>query len=75
MASKPVMVTAPLVVLLYDRMFLAASLRAAFRDRKTLYLGLASTWVLLALLLWVGAREYTASAGFVFSFGRITPST
>lgn len=50
MAAKAVMVTAPVVVLLYDRCFAAGTFRAALRKRWGLYLGLAATWsVLLAL--------------------------
>jgi len=51
MATKEVMVTAPLVVLLYDRTFLAGSFRGALRRRWGLYAGLAATWVLLAYLV------------------------
>jgi len=51
MATKEVMVTAPLVVLLYDRTFLAGSLKEALRRRWVLYLGLAASWGLLAYLL------------------------
>lgn len=51
MATKEVMVTAPIVVLLYDRTFLAGSFRAAWKQRKTVHLALAATWLLLALLL------------------------
>jgi tetratricopeptide (TPR) repeat protein len=48
MGTKQVMVTAPLVVLLYDRTFLAGTFREAWRRRWGLYLGLAATWLLLA---------------------------
>ena len=41
MASKEVMVSAPLIVLLYDRAFLAGSLREAWRRRYGFYLALA----------------------------------
>jgi len=51
MATKEVMVTAPLVVLLYDRTFLAGSFADALRQRWKLYAGLAATWGLLALLV------------------------
>jgi tetratricopeptide (TPR) repeat protein len=51
MACKEVMVTAPLMVLLYDRTFLAGSFAEAFRRRWGLYLGLAATWGLLACLV------------------------
>jgi len=50
MATKEVMATAPLAVLAYDRTFVAGSFRGALRLRWRLYLGLASTWVPLALL-------------------------
>ena len=54
MASKEVMVTAPLVILLFDRTFVAASFREAWRQRWRCYAGLASTWALLAVLV-IGA--------------------
>lgn len=47
MGSKEVMATAPLLVLTYDRVFLAASWRDVFTRRGALYLGLAATWVIL----------------------------
>jgi len=46
-ASKEVMVSAPLMVLLYDRTFVSGSFREAWRRRWPLYLALASTWILL----------------------------
>jgi tetratricopeptide (TPR) repeat protein len=51
MATKEVMVTAPVVILLYDRVFLAGTWRGALR-RRGLYLGLAATWLLLGVLVW-----------------------
>ena len=51
MATKEVMVTAPLVVVLHDRTFLAGSFPQAWRRRWGLYLGLAATWALLAFLV------------------------
>lgn len=62
MASKESMITAPLAVVLYDRVFLFDSLRAAFRSRARLYLGLAASWVLLAAL--VASAPRNLSAGF-----------
>jgi Flp pilus assembly protein TadD len=47
MGSKEVMAVAPLLVLLYDRVFLAGSFAEAFRRRGDLYLGLAATWLVL----------------------------
>jgi tetratricopeptide (TPR) repeat protein len=48
--SKEVIVTAPVMVLLYDRTFFAGSLREAWRLRWRYYLGLACTWLQLACL-------------------------
>jgi tetratricopeptide (TPR) repeat protein len=47
--SKEVIVSAPLVLLLYERTFLVGSLRAARRSWP-LYAGLMLSWVLLSLL-------------------------
>ena len=58
MASKEEMVTAPVVVLLYDRAFLAGSWSELARRRRGLYAGLAGTWLLLAILM---ARGTTPS--------------
>jgi tetratricopeptide (TPR) repeat protein len=63
MASKPVMVVTPLVVLLYDRVFLAGSWRGAWERRRALYLFLAATWGVLVVLL-SGNHESAATAGF-----------
>jgi tetratricopeptide (TPR) repeat protein len=51
MATKEVMVSAPLMVLLYDRTFAAGSFREAWRLRWRYYLGLAGAWLLLARLM------------------------
>lgn len=66
MATKEVMVSAPILVLLYDRTFVAGSFREAWQRRKGWYLGLAASWVVLAILLvGTGSRGGTigASAG------------
>lgn len=51
MATKEVMATAPLLVLLYDRTFVAGTFAAAWRRRHGYYLALGSTWLVLAALL------------------------
>jgi Flp pilus assembly protein TadD len=51
MATKEVMVSAPLMVLLYDRTFIAGSFPQAWKQRWQLYVGLASTWVVLGYLV------------------------
>jgi tetratricopeptide (TPR) repeat protein len=50
MLSKESMVTAPLIVVLYDRIFLFESMRQAFAARGRFYLALVSTWVIFAAL-------------------------
>lgn len=47
MGSKEVMVSAPLVVLLYDRCFLSTSFRDTWQRRWRLYLTLAATWLVI----------------------------
>jgi protein O-mannosyl-transferase len=48
MGSKESMVTAPLMVLFYDLAFESRSITKALTVRRTLYLGLAATWLVLA---------------------------
>lgn len=62
MMSKESMVTAPLAVMLIDRIFLFSSWREAFSARARLYAGLAATWIVLAALVASGPRSI--SAGF-----------
>ncbi|MFT3870129.1 MAG: tetratricopeptide repeat protein [Nibricoccus sp.] len=49
--TKETIVAAPVVVLLYDRTFLAGSFRAAWQARGRIYGALAATWLLLAVLV------------------------
>jgi tetratricopeptide (TPR) repeat protein len=53
---KEVIATAPLLVLLYDRTFIASSFSAALRLRWRFYAALAATWLPLAYFL-VGVGE------------------
>ena len=62
MASKEVMVTAPVMVWLYDRTFVAGTFYAAWRRRWRLYLALAGTWLLLGWLL-IGVKERDVGFG------------
>ncbi|MCX6934198.1 MAG: tetratricopeptide repeat protein, partial [Verrucomicrobia bacterium] len=64
MAAKEVMVTAPLVVLLYDRTFVAGTVAGALRVRRSYYAALAGTWLLLAFLVLQNTGARGASAGF-----------
>lgn len=59
MASKEAMVTAPVMVVLYDRAFAGRPTRA----RLWLYAGLASTWLVFAALLAAGPRASTVGFG------------
>ncbi len=63
MASKEVMVSAPLVALFYDRTFFAGSFAAAWRARWRLHVGLAASWLLLGYLVW-STRGRGGTAGF-----------
>ena len=65
MATKEVMATAPLVMLLYDRTFVAGTFTGAWRARRGYYCGLAATWLGLAALLAStgGNRGGTAGLG------------
>lgn len=51
MASKEVMVSAPLMVLLYDRTFAAGTFREAWNRRKWSYVSLGTTWIFLGWLV------------------------
>lgn len=63
-ATKEVMVTAPVLVFLYDRTFVAGSFRAAWRQHRWLYLGLAATWVPLGWLVAVTGGNRGGTSGF-----------
>jgi tetratricopeptide (TPR) repeat protein len=63
MATKEVMVSAPVVVLLYDRTFIGGSFAEAWRRRRSVHLGLAATWILLLGLVAAGGGGRGGSAG------------
>ena len=62
MGVKESMVTAPVVVALFDRVFLFDSFRAAIAVRWRLYVSLALTW--LVLVFQVATTPRAGSAGF-----------
>jgi tetratricopeptide (TPR) repeat protein len=64
MATKEVMVSAPLMVLFYDRTFVAGSFPRAWRNHRRLYLGLSATWLLLGYLVASTGGSRNGSAGF-----------
>ncbi len=68
MATKEVMVSAPLLALLYDRAFGAGTIREALRRRWRLYAALGATW---GILVWLVAQS--ASRGGTAGFGTGVP--
>lgn len=61
MAAKEVMVTAPVLIVLYDRIFVAGSWEEVWQRRRGQHLALAATWlVLIWLVLGTGGRGGTA---------------
>ena len=64
LATKENMVSAPVLVLLFDRVFVAGSFTAAWRRRRGYYAALAATWLLLAGLLASMGGSRGGSAGF-----------
>lgn len=63
MGTKEVMVSAPLVVLLYDRTFLCGGLREAWGRRRWLHSSLGATWLVLACLV-LSTQGRAATVGF-----------
>lgn len=64
MASKEVMVSAPVVLALYDRVFLSNSWREVWSRRRGLLIASACTWAILAALI-----VSTSSRGGTVGFG------
>ena len=62
MATKEPMATAPVVIWLYDAIFVAGSVGRALRERRWLYAGLAATWAIVVALNVRGPRSN--STGF-----------
>ncbi len=63
MGTKEVMVTAPVLVLFYDRTFVSGSFSAALARRRVYYLLLASTWLWCGFLV-AGVHGRGGTAGF-----------
>ncbi len=64
MATKEVMISAPVFAALYDRAFVAGSWRMVWQRHRRLLGLLASTWILLALVVLHEGGARGASAGF-----------
>ena len=67
MGTKESMVTAPVAVALFDRVFVFDSVRQGVQNRGRLYMSLALTWLLLAFL--VASAPRSGSAGFATEIG------
>lgn len=63
MGTKEVMVSAPLLVLLFDRTFVAGTFAEAWRCRKAYYGALAGTWIVLVVFAFETSGRGT-TAGF-----------
>jgi tetratricopeptide (TPR) repeat protein len=69
MGTKEVMVSAPLIVFLYDRTFIAGSFREAWQQRGRIYGWLASSWLFLfCLVASTHGRGGTAGFGSTISW-------
>ena len=64
MATKEVMVSAPILVFLYDRTFVNGSFRGAWRRHGRYHAGLAATWLMLGGLLLHAGGSRAGAAGF-----------
>jgi tetratricopeptide (TPR) repeat protein len=63
--SKPAAMVVPVLVLAYDWTFLAATGSKLWHRRWRLYVGLMASWLLVAVFLIAGKREWMGSAGVV----------
>jgi tetratricopeptide (TPR) repeat protein len=66
MMCKETMVTVPVLVALYDRVFTFTSFAPAFRERGRFYAALAACWLVLGATMWSAPR--TIGSGFNSSF-------
>ncbi len=64
MGTKEVMVSAPVMLLLYDRTFVTGSFRDALRRHGWVIGALAATWLLLVFLVASGGGNRGGSVGF-----------
>jgi tetratricopeptide (TPR) repeat protein len=64
MGTKEVMVSAPVIVFLYDRTFVAGSFAEAWRRRRSYYAALAATWIPLLVLVLRAGSDRGGEKGF-----------
>ena len=60
MGCKESMVTAPVMIVMYDSIFVFESPRKAISERWRFYAALCMSWVVLAALVWTGPRAHSA---------------
>ena len=65
MGTKEVMATAPIMVLLYDYVFVSGSFKDALRKRWGLYAGLAATWLIVGAFILSTIENVQADAAKV----------
>jgi Flp pilus assembly protein TadD len=68
MATKEVMVSAPVIVFFYDRAFVSGTFGQAWRRHRWVHLSLAATWIPLAALI-LGANHRGGSVGQGVAWG------
>jgi tetratricopeptide (TPR) repeat protein len=76
LGSKEVAVSVPIVILLYDRTFLAGSFREAWLRRWGMYLGLIAAWGMFAVLQFGSPARVWAGYGLSvswFAYARSQP--
>jgi tetratricopeptide (TPR) repeat protein len=62
-ATKELMFCAPIIILLYDRTFVAGSFRTAWKERRGFYGAMISSWALLGWLMY-SANQRNGIVGF-----------
>ncbi len=70
--SKPAAMVVPALVLAYDWTFLVATWSKLWHRRWRLYVGLMASWLLAAVFLSAGKREWMGSAGVLSGSRAIT---
>jgi protein O-mannosyl-transferase len=75
MATKETMGTAPLLVLLYDVIFVSPSLAAALKRRPGYYTALAATWLIPAALIVMtlndATRDFTEGRNLAYALAQL----
>lgn len=71
MGTKEVMVSAPVMILLFDRAYIEQSFSAAWKARKTFYTILAATWLPLLFLVWSLGGNRGGSTGGLTTAGAV----